>query len=271
MPEAAQTHEVLAPKLPLRLGRFVLCEELGAGGMATVFLARMQLAAGLERLVALKTIHRHLAKQQSFVDMFLDEARIAAGINHANVAQVFELGKEDNTYWIAMEYLHGEPLREIMRRVEDKRAMIPFHVAARVCADAGTDRLFYAAHSISGVAALHLGTAHGHAPWRDLILFEPPVMIGAEHPLHALSKSDTIKRSQGTARRRADWDSPAARISSPARSPAAGSSALRSPVACCTDRSSCCSTSRPPASTRMRGASSGSAPTRWRNPASPCW
>jgi len=83
-------------------------------------------------------------------------------------------------------------------------------VADRVRADAGTNELFYAAHSISGVAALHLGTAHKHAPWRDLILFEPPVMIGPEHPMHALSKDDTIKRSQGTARRRADWDSPAA-------------------------------------------------------------
>jgi pimeloyl-ACP methyl ester carboxylesterase len=88
-------------------------------------------------------------------------------------------------------------------------------VADRVREDAGTDDLFYAAHSISGVAALHLGTmsgraGHGHAPWRDLILFEPPVMVGPEHPLHAYSKADTIKRAAGTARRRADWDSPAA-------------------------------------------------------------
>lgn len=82
-------------------------------------------------------------------------------------------------------------------------------IADRVRADAGTGDLFYAAHSISGVAALHLGTAHGHAPWRDLMLFEPPVMVGPEHPMYALSKSDTIKRSEGTARRRANWDSPA--------------------------------------------------------------
>lgn len=83
-------------------------------------------------------------------------------------------------------------------------------VADRVRGDSGGDDPFYAAHSISGVAALHLGTAHGHAPWRDLILFEPPVMIGPEHPLHASSMDDTLKRAEGTARRRADWESPAA-------------------------------------------------------------
>lgn len=83
-------------------------------------------------------------------------------------------------------------------------------VADAVRADSGEDKLFYAAHSISGVAALHLGTAHGHAPWHDLVLFEPPVMVGPEHPLHQFSVADTTKRAAATARRRTDWESPAA-------------------------------------------------------------
>lgn len=87
-------------------------------------------------------------------------------------------------------------------------------VADRVRDDAGTDAVFYAAHSISGVAALHLGsapkgTADRHARWRDLILFEPPVMVGPEHPMHEFAKADTIRRAEGTARRRPDWESPA--------------------------------------------------------------
>jgi serine/threonine-protein kinase len=86
--------------------------------MASVHLARMDGPGGFQKWVAIKRIHPHLVEDDQFVDMFLDEARIAAGINHANVAQVFDLGKDDNTYWIAMEYLHGEPLREVMRRVE---------------------------------------------------------------------------------------------------------------------------------------------------------
>lgn len=80
-------------------------------------------------------------------------------------------------------------------------------VAEAVRQDSGTDTLFYAAHSISGVAALHLGTAHGHVPWRDLILFEPPVMTGPEHPMHDFAVDDTTKRAAATARRRADWAS----------------------------------------------------------------
>lgn len=83
-------------------------------------------------------------------------------------------------------------------------------VADAVRADSGNGELFCAAHSISGVATLYLGAAGGYAPWRDLILFEPPVMIGAEHPLHRHSVDDTLNRADGTKRRRAEWESPAA-------------------------------------------------------------
>src|SRR5678815_2487566 len=101
------------------LGRYRVVDEIGVGGMASVHLARMDGPGGFQKWVAIKRIHPHLVEDDQFVDMFLDEARIAAGINHANVAQVFDLGKDENTYWIAMEYLHGEPLREVMRRAED--------------------------------------------------------------------------------------------------------------------------------------------------------
>jgi serine/threonine protein kinase len=100
------------------LGRYRVVDEIGVGGMASVHLGRMDGPGGFQKWVAIKRIHPHLVEDDQFVDMFLDEARIAAGINHANVAQVFDLGKDDNTYWIAMEYLHGEPLREVMRRSE---------------------------------------------------------------------------------------------------------------------------------------------------------
>ncbi len=83
-------------------------------------------------------------------------------------------------------------------------------VAQAVQSDAKTAPLFYVAHSISGVAALHLGTAFGAAPWRDLMLFEPPVMLGKEHPGHAAAMADTLARAERTARRRAVWPSQAA-------------------------------------------------------------
>ena len=106
------------------LGRYRVVDEIGVGGMASVHLARMDGPGGFQKWVAIKRIHPHLVEDDQFVDMFLDEARIAAGINHANVAQVFDLGKDDNTYWIAMEYLHGEPLREVLRRVDENLSLI---------------------------------------------------------------------------------------------------------------------------------------------------
>jgi serine/threonine protein kinase len=140
------------------LGRYRVVDEIGVGGMASVHLARMDGPGGFQKWVAIKRIHPHLVEDDQFVDMFLDEARIAAGINHANVAQVFDLGKDDNTYWIAMEYLHGEPLREIMRRVEDHGQRVPTELAARMCADAADG--LHAAHELRGKKGELLGLVH---------------------------------------------------------------------------------------------------------------
>ena len=85
-----------------------LCFQLASGGMARVYLARVQGPGGFEKLVALKRIHSHLADQPEFIEMFLDEARIASRINHPNVCAVFDFGQEDNAYFISMEFLNGE-------------------------------------------------------------------------------------------------------------------------------------------------------------------
>lgn len=140
------------------LGRYRVVEEIGVGGMASVHLARMDGPGGFQKWVAIKRIHPNLVEDDQFVDMFLDEARIAAGINHANVAQVFDLGKDEGTYWIAMEYLHGEPLRELMRRCEDRKAAISCDIAARVCADAAEG--LHAAHELRGKNNQLLGLVH---------------------------------------------------------------------------------------------------------------
>lgn len=100
-----------------RLGAYELLQEIGYGGMGSVFLARRDGPGRFHKRVAIKTIHPHLAKEQAFVDMFLDEARIAAAMNHPNVAQVFDLGEVDGRYFLAMEYLHGEHLGVVRERV----------------------------------------------------------------------------------------------------------------------------------------------------------
>jgi serine/threonine-protein kinase len=102
---------------PEKIGRYELCFELAAGGMASVYLARSEGAPGFQKLVALKRIHPHLASETEYVEMFLDEARIASRITHTNVCSVFDFGEADGEYFIAMEYLVGEPLSRVHRRV----------------------------------------------------------------------------------------------------------------------------------------------------------
>ncbi len=97
-------------------GKYSLVAKLATGGMAEIFLARLVGAAGFEKLVCIKRILPHLAKDQQLVEMFLAEARIAAQISHPNVCQVFELGEIEGRYFIAMEYLEGVPFSCFRRR-----------------------------------------------------------------------------------------------------------------------------------------------------------
>jgi eukaryotic-like serine/threonine-protein kinase len=99
-----------------RFGKYSLVARLATGGMAEIFLARLQGAAGFEKLICIKRILPHLARDKQFVAMFLDEARIAARISHPNVCQVFELGEIEGSYFLAMEYLEGVPLACFRRR-----------------------------------------------------------------------------------------------------------------------------------------------------------
>jgi serine/threonine-protein kinase len=100
-----------------RFGKYTLVAKLATGGMAEIFLARLHGDGGFEKLVCIKRILPHLAKDPQFVAMFLDEARVAARISHPNVCQVFELGEWHGQYYIAMEYLEGVPL-SVFRRKE---------------------------------------------------------------------------------------------------------------------------------------------------------
>ncbi len=159
-PSVAAPYDDSSDALPQTffLGRYRVVDEIGVGGMASVHLARVDGPGGFQKWIAIKRIHPHLVEDDQFVDMFLDEARIAAGINHANVAQVFDLGKDNNTYWIAMEYLHGEPLREMMRKADERGETIPPFLAARMCADAAEG--LHAAHQLRGRNGQLLNLVH---------------------------------------------------------------------------------------------------------------
>ncbi|MGF1464588.1 MAG: protein kinase [Sandaracinaceae bacterium] len=170
----------LGPRLPLRLGRYTLCDELGSGGMATVYLARMDLAPGMEKLVALKTIHPHLAKEQSFVDMFLDEAHIASQVSHPNVCATFDFGQVGGTSYLAMEYLIGEPLVDLINRVAadpepELLEVLPF-LAARIIADAAEG--VHAAHEATSPDGRPLGIVHRDiSPQNLFVTYEGAVKV----------------------------------------------------------------------------------------------
>ncbi len=109
-----------------RLGRFELVSHLASGGMAKVFLARVAGLAGFERHVVLKTLRKEDIPDESYVGMFLDEARLAASLHHQHVAQVYDVGcTSDGTYFLAMEYIHGKTVRSVLETVEDRRLWMP--------------------------------------------------------------------------------------------------------------------------------------------------
>src|SRR5438105_2193121 len=96
-----------------RLGKFEILALLALGGTAEIYLARIGGAAGFEKYVVVKCLHDHLADDQEFVKMFLDEARLAAHLDHSNIVQTFELGEHDNRYYMVMEFLAGLSLAVI--------------------------------------------------------------------------------------------------------------------------------------------------------------
>ena len=109
--------------------------ELGRGGMAEVFLAVVHGRAGFNKLVVLKRTLPDFSLEPEFVTMFLDEARLAARLNHPNVVQTYEVGQDGNRYFIAMEFLDGQPLNRVLR-VGKNGVALPQALYVRILADA---------------------------------------------------------------------------------------------------------------------------------------
>jgi eukaryotic-like serine/threonine-protein kinase len=118
-----------------RLDRFELIAELASGGMATVFLARLSGVAGFQRLVAIKRLHPHLAREPEFVEMFLDEARLAARIHHPNVVPIQEVGESDKGYYLVMDYIEGDTLARILAKASKSAGKVPYGVTIRILLD----------------------------------------------------------------------------------------------------------------------------------------
>jgi serine/threonine protein kinase len=130
------------------LGKYEIVRELAIGGMAAIYLARVHGQAGFEKNVVLKVILPNLANDQSLVESFLDEARLAATLQHSNIADVFDVGAEAKRYYFAMEYVHGENARTV--RLEAKARSLPIPLEVALAITIGTTAALGYAHDRSG-------------------------------------------------------------------------------------------------------------------------
>ncbi len=105
--------------------RYNLIEKLEAGGMAEVFLGEATSVQGFKKKVAIKRVLPHLASHTSFIGMFLDEARLGARLNHANIVSVFDIGKADNSFFLVMEFVDGTNLKKVIETLRVKRKPFP--------------------------------------------------------------------------------------------------------------------------------------------------
>ena len=157
-------------------GRFELLMEMARGGMATLFLARIRGPESFEKLLMLKKIHDHLADEEEFIGMFLDEARIAALIHHPNVATIFDMGQIDGSYFIAMEYVHGENLTSILRSAVRQKRTFKWPYAVKIIADAAAG--LHAAHELRSPEGELLGVVHRDvSPQNILVSYDGHVKI----------------------------------------------------------------------------------------------
>lgn len=113
-------------------GQYQLESLIATGGMAEVFKARMQGVEGFQKIVAIKRILSHLTDNDEFVTMFIDEAKLAAQLQHPNIIHIYDLGKIDKSYYIAMEFIDGRDLRSILRTLEEQKRRMPTSLAVYI-------------------------------------------------------------------------------------------------------------------------------------------
>ncbi|MDC0714315.1 protein kinase [Stigmatella sp. ncwal1] len=157
-----ESQTVLEPAIlaqPLRpYGNYVLVRKLAEGGMAEIFLAKLLGADGFERNVVIKRMLSHLSSMPDFVDMFRDEARLAARLSHPNIIQIHELGFIEGCYYICMEYLAGEDFSTTLRQAGRKRQYTPIPIVLRVLVDAA--RGLHYAHEFTNELGQCLNIVH---------------------------------------------------------------------------------------------------------------
>jgi serine/threonine protein kinase len=146
------------PRKPIRFGKYTLIDRIAVGGMAEIFLARQAGLEGFEKTIVIKRIRPHLSKQPNFVKMFLNEAKLAAQLNHPNIVQIYDLGRIGESYFIAMEYIFGRDMRRIIPKADALGIPFPMVYALKI-ASSVCEGLYYA-HARTDLYGTALNIVH---------------------------------------------------------------------------------------------------------------
>src|SRR3954469_22340506 len=158
------------------LGSYELLATIGVGGGGGVILWGQRGAGGFEKAVVVKLIHPHKAQDHVAINMLLDEAKVAAQLDHQNIVHTYELGEAHGTYYIVMEYLHGESLGQVMKQGAKQGFDIPPFVAAKIVAEAA-EGLHYA-HELCDFSGAPLGIVHRDvSPGNIVVLYNGAVKV----------------------------------------------------------------------------------------------
>jgi hypothetical protein len=167
---------VAVKKQPIPFGKYCLLDRINIGGMAEVWRAKALGETGFEKLVAIKRILPNIAEDDEFISMFIDEAKIAVQLTHDNIAQVFDLGRIGDSYFIAMEYVAGRDLKAIFDRGRNRGEPAPIpltcYAIAKMC-----EGLDYA-HRKRDAAGRELHIVHRDvSPQNCLVSYEGEVKV----------------------------------------------------------------------------------------------
>ncbi len=157
-------------------GKYHLLERVNVGGMAEVYKGKMVGVEGFEKLLAIKRILPNIAADKDFITMFIDEAKISVQLTHSNIAQTFELGRINDTYYIALEYVPGRDLRALYEKTRKRSEVVPHELACYVMSRVA-EGLDYA-HRKKDAAGRELGIIHRDiSPQNVLVSYEGEVKL----------------------------------------------------------------------------------------------